>query len=67
MWTREAFVTSDVEHEYVIVHGHAPSRKTENKGNQIDIGAVYGGPLTAVVLSGAERMFCKSDVPILPA
>ena len=50
-----------VEHEYVIVHGHTPSQKFENKGTwiNIDTGAVYGGLLTAVVLSGRERTFLQ--------
>lgn len=61
MWIRGAFVTSDVEHEYVIVHGDTPSQKIENKGIRINIntGAVYGGLLTAVVLSGRERTFLQ--------
>ena len=62
MWIREPFLKSNDDHEYVIVHGHTPSRKVENKANRINIdtGAVYGGPLTAVVLAGAERMFLQA-------
>ena len=61
MWICGAFVMPGVEHEYVIVHGHTPSQKFENKGTwiNIDTGAVYGGLLTAVVLSGRERTFLQ--------
>lgn len=61
MWIRDAFVRSTETHEYVIVHGHTPSKKIENKANRInvDTGAVYGGPLTAAVLAGTERNFLQ--------
>jgi serine/threonine protein phosphatase 1 len=61
MWIREEFIKSNDIHDYVIVHGHTPSRKIENKANRVnvDTGAVYGGPLTAVVLSGTTREFLQ--------
>ncbi|MFT6579963.1 MAG: diadenosine tetraphosphatase ApaH/serine/threonine PP2A family protein phosphatase [Alphaproteobacteria bacterium] len=44
------------------MHGHTPSRTIENKENRInvDTGAVYVGPLTAVVLAGTERTFLQA-------
>ncbi|MBT5109737.1 MAG: serine/threonine protein phosphatase [Rhodospirillaceae bacterium] len=61
MWIREPFLKCADPHEYVIVHGHTPSRKVENKANRInvDTGAVYGGPLTAAVLAGTDRNFLQ--------
>lgn len=59
LWIRDEFLSYSRPHEYVIVHGHTPVRKPENMQNRInvDTGAVYGGPLTAVVLAGKERRF----------
>lgn len=59
LWIRDAFLSYSRPHEYVIVHGHTPVRKPENLSNRInvDTGAVYGGPLTAVVLAGTDRRF----------
>jgi serine/threonine protein phosphatase 1 len=62
LWIRKRFLDSNAMHDYVIVHGHTPSRTIENKENRInvDTGAVYGGPLTAVVLAGTERTFLQA-------
>jgi serine/threonine protein phosphatase 1 len=62
LWIRKRFLDSRAMHDYVIVHGHSPSRIIENKENRInvDTGAVYGGPLTAVVLAGTGRTFLQA-------
>ena len=62
LWIRKPFLEFTETHDYVIVHGHTPSRKIENLANRInvDTGAVYGGPLTAVVLAGTERTFLQA-------
>jgi diadenosine tetraphosphatase ApaH/serine/threonine PP2A family protein phosphatase len=59
IWIREEFLKSRRDHGVVVVHGHTPARKPETKANRInvDTGAVYGGPLTCVVLEGTEYRF----------
>lgn len=57
MWIREPFLASDADHGAVIVHGHTPRHAVEVLPNRINIdtGAVFGGPLTCLVLE-ADRM-----------
>ncbi len=62
LWIREQFITSEDDHGYVVVHGHTPSDKVEERPNRIgiDTGAVYGGKLTALVLEGEERSYLQA-------
>lgn len=57
MWIREPFLSSDAEFGAVVVHGHTPRNAVELRPNRINIdtGAVFGGPLTCLVLE-ADRM-----------
>ena len=57
IWIRGPFLDNADEHEAVIIHGHTPVDALEVRPNRIDIdtGAVYGGPLTCLVLEGAEK------------
>jgi len=57
MWIREPFLTSDADFGAVVVHGHTPRNAVELRPNRINIdtGAVFGGPLTCLVLE-ADRM-----------
>lgn len=57
MWMREPFLTSDVDHGAVIVHGHSISEQAVLRGNRIgiDTGAYRTGTLTCLVLDGATR------------
>lgn len=61
LWIRSRFHNAAVEDrpELVVVHGHTPEDKPVDAGWRInvDTGACYGGPLTAVVLQGKERWF----------
>lgn len=57
MWIRDPFLRSEADFGAVIVHGHTPRNRVEIRPNRINIdtGAVFGGPLTCLVLEG-ERM-----------
>jgi len=57
MWMREPFLTSDVDHGAVIVHGHNITERAVLHGNRIgiDTGAYRTGTLTCLVLDGTTR------------
>jgi serine/threonine protein phosphatase 1 len=59
IWIREDFLLSNADHGVVVVHGHTPANAPEIRANRIgiDTGAVFGGPLTCVVLDGTEVRF----------
>jgi serine/threonine protein phosphatase 1 len=52
LWIREPFLSSQLDHGFVVVHGHSPRREPFVGHNRIgiDTGAVIGGALTCVVL-----------------
>ncbi len=70
IWIREPFLESDADHGVVVVHGHTPTERVAVRPNRIgiDTGAVYGGPLTCLVIEGAERRLLAPDglVPLEP-
>jgi serine/threonine protein phosphatase 1 len=59
LWIREPFLSDSRDHGRLILHGHTPQSggKPDWRGNRLnlDTGAVFGGPLTAAVFTGAER------------
>lgn len=61
LWIRDAFIRSEEDHGYIVVHGHTPCDAPEVRPNRIgiDTGAVYGRKLTALALEGAERRFIQ--------
>ncbi|MHA1159099.1 MAG: metallophosphoesterase family protein [Alphaproteobacteria bacterium] len=63
MWIREEFLWSDEAHAAVVVHGHTATQAPETRSNRInvDTGAVFGGPLSAVVLQSADHRFLAVD------
>jgi serine/threonine protein phosphatase 1 len=70
MWIRTPFHNDTTDHGALIVHGHTPVEHPTHYGNRlnIDTGAAYGGPLTAVVIEGT-KVFHLTDagrVPVLP-
>ncbi|MBM7070105.1 metallophosphoesterase [Actibacterium sp. 188UL27-1] len=54
VWIRDAFLMDMRDHGALIVHGHTPIRQVTHYGNRVNIdsGAAYGGPLTAIVIEG---------------
>lgn len=61
LWIRDEFLSSKEDFGKIIVHGHSPRSKPEQPANRINIdtGAVYGGPLTAVALEAGKRHFLQ--------
>jgi serine/threonine protein phosphatase 1 len=59
IWIRDEFLFDGRDHGVVVVHGHTPATEPEVRSNRINIdtGAVYGGPLTCLVLEGSEQRF----------
>lgn len=64
LWIRGEFHHAPPEKRpaEVVVHGHQPIRKPLDAGWRIDVdtGACFGGPLTAVVIEGESRRFLTS-------
>jgi serine/threonine protein phosphatase 1 len=56
MWIRKDFHDDRRDHGALIVHGHTVIQTAHHYGNRvnIDTGAAYGGPLTAVVIEGRD-------------
>jgi serine/threonine protein phosphatase 1 len=56
MWIRKSFHDARQDHGALIVHGHTVIPTAHHYGNRvnIDTGAAYGGPLTAVVIDGRD-------------
>ena len=68
IWIRQEFLTSQVDHGPLVVHGHTPTEEVEHHGNRlaIDTGAAFGGPLSAVVIEGRDAyLLTETDrIPI---
>jgi len=62
VWIREPFLSSSVDHGGIVVHGHTPVAAPDIRRNRINIdtGAVFGGPLTCLVLEGATMRFLQT-------
>lgn len=56
IWIRGEFHDSSADHGALIVHGHTPVDAVSHYGNRvnIDTGAGYGRPVSAVVIEGHE-------------
>ncbi|MEQ8602694.1 MAG: metallophosphoesterase family protein [Marivibrio sp.] len=61
IWIREPFLSDERDFGRVVVHGHTPRERIEERANRIDIdtGAVYGGDLTAACFWGTERRYLQ--------
>jgi serine/threonine protein phosphatase 1 len=70
VWIREPFLIETASHGALIVHGHTALDEPTHYGNRlnIDSGAAYGGPLTAVVIEGPEvfHLTAAGRVPLYP-
>lgn len=60
IWIREPFLSCESDFGRLVVHGHTPlsSGNPDLRNNRlnIDTGAGYGGPLTAVAFTSRDRM-----------
>ena len=63
VWIRREFHYDRRDHGALIVHGHTPVDVPEHHRNRLnlDTGAAYGGPLTAVVLEGRDVAVLAPD------
>lgn len=55
-WIRDGFLDDRRDHGALVVHGHTHLAQATHYGNRVnlDSGAAYGGPLTAVVIEGRD-------------
>lgn len=62
LWIREPFLGHRGDFGKMIVHGHTPSLKPDERLNRIciDTGAFFTGRLTALVLEGESRRFLST-------
>ncbi len=67
-WIRYEFLDDTRDHGALIVHGHTPVDHVEHHGNRLnlDTGAGFGGPVSAVAIEGREAWLLTDDgrVPI---
>lgn len=63
IWMREPFLSSNHDYGFIVVHGHTPSSKVENRGNRIgvDTAAVFDGVLSCLVLEGSDQALLSPD------
>jgi len=63
-WIRAAFLDSQADHGFVVVHGHTITEEVVELNNRIgiDTGAYASGVLTALGLEGEERWYLKTNV-----
>jgi len=70
VWIREPFLTDPRDHGALIVHGHTAIAAATHYGNRLnlDSGAAYGGPLSAVVIEDRAvfLLTAAGRVPLLP-
>ncbi len=71
-WIRDGFLEDRRDHGQLIVHGHTHIPQVTHYGNRVnlDSGAAYGGPLSAVVIEGRD-VFLLTDqgrerLPVTP-
>lgn len=70
VWIRKDFLEDPRDHGALIVHGHTAIDRPTHYGNRVNIdsGAAYGGPLSAVVIEGREvfHLTKQGRVPLRP-
>ena len=71
LWIRKEFLEDRRDHGALIVHGHTAIAWPTHYGNRLnlDSGAAYGGPLSAVVVEGRDAFLLTDTgrVPLPPA
>jgi serine/threonine protein phosphatase 1 len=71
-WIRDGFLDDRRDHGLLIVHGHTHLAQVTHYGNRVnlDSGAAYGGPLSAVVIEGRTVFLLtekgREALPITP-
>jgi serine/threonine protein phosphatase 1 len=62
LWIREPFLSNREQRDFVVVHGHTPTKEPEVFANRIgiDTGAAMGGKLTCLVLEGDQMHFIQA-------
>ncbi|TCM86995.1 serine/threonine protein phosphatase 1 [Rhodovulum steppense] len=70
IWIRGEFLDDPRDHGVLVVHGHTPVDRVTHYGNRVDLdtGAGYGGPVSAVVIEGREVFLLTPEgrVPVTP-
>ena len=70
LWIRKNFLEDTRDHGALVVHGHTPVGAVTHYGNRlnIDTGAGYGEPMSAVVIEGREvfQLTAGGRVPVRP-
>ncbi|WP_298492686.1 metallophosphoesterase [uncultured Maritimibacter sp.] len=70
VWIRDDFLYATQDHGPLVVHGHTTVDHATHYGNRlnIDSGAGYGRPISAVVLEGRDAFLLTEDgrKPLLP-
>lgn len=70
LWIRDRFLDDRRDHGALVVHGHTAIDLPTHYGNRlnIDSGAAYGGPLTAVVIEDGQvfHLTHRGRTPITP-
>lgn len=63
IWIREPFLSSTIDHGFIVVHGHTPTDQVDNRGNRIgvDTGACFGGKLSCLVLEDDDQGLLTSE------
>lgn len=71
LWIRQEFHNDTRDHGRLVVHGHTPVKAVTHYGNRlnIDTGAGYGRPISAVVIEGRKvwRLTAKGRDRVKPA
>ena len=69
VWIRQPFLDDPRDHGALVVHGHTAIEMATHHGNRVnlDSGAAYGGPLSAVVIEGrrAYELTAKGRMRLL--
>ena len=70
VWIRRDFLDDPRDHGILVVHGHTAIDRPTHYGNRINIdsGAAYGGPLSAIVIAGGDvhQITLDGRLPLLP-
>ena len=66
-WIRKSFLNSDVDHGFIVVHGHSQFVDVEIRPNRIgiDTGAYRSGVLTAMWVEDGERGFLQATSDVM--